>query len=71
MHVMEVVNRVASKNTATLPKDFLHMHLSKCMNACDTIRDKYMQDRQVRLVGWFLYQMSLKTPICVLDVIGC
>ncbi|KAL5039847.1 hypothetical protein RTP6_006953 [Batrachochytrium dendrobatidis] len=67
MHVMEVVNRVASKNTATLPKDFLHMHLSKCMNACDTIRDKYMQDRQVRLVCGFVQSLVKNQSISIQD----
>eukprot|EP00842_Homolaphlyctis_polyrhiza_P003165 jgi/Hompol1/384/HPOL_005304-RA len=47
IHSMEVVNRVAS--TVLLPSDFLHLYISKSIAECDTIRDKFIQNRQVRL----------------------
>ncbi|KAJ3179128.1 hypothetical protein HDU87_003084 [Geranomyces variabilis] len=47
LHSLEVVNRLAGQTQ--LPDDFLRMYVVHCIETCDRSRDRYIQNRQVRL----------------------
>jgi len=58
LHSIETVNELSS--LTTLPGSFLQAFISKCIDTCQSLKDRHVQGRMIRLVCVFLQSLVKK-----------